>query len=215
MKIKRRRSQEPTVRFDRAAWRELMDAGQIHAARGIVVQEGASHFELVEGGADVLVDVELQPSGERITARLGGLGGGPAAGIWAIPPVGAEVVILVPDGDLEAGAVIVACESTGSVPDGLGPTTIVICPPAGGQVLVHDGDAGEAVELATKADLDALAEYVNVQFDASAGHVHVTPSGPTTTITTGTASSPVPVTPVPPLPDPAPQAVGTAVLKAK
>jgi hypothetical protein len=119
-----------------------------------------------------------------------------------IPPVGAEVVLGVPDGELEGGAVIIACESTGQVPDGLGETAIVIVAPAGGQVLVHDGAAADAVPLATKADVQALRDYVNAQF-SGAGHTHVAPSGGgTTTVTTPVGGTPG-------------QPAGTTVIKGK
>jgi hypothetical protein len=208
--VKRPKLRKAAKRFDPAALRELVDEGRVHAARALVVQEGSSHFEIVDGGADVLVDVEIQPSGVRCTARLGGLGGGPGRGIWAIPPVGAEVVLLVPDGELEAGAVIVACESTGAVPSGLDATTYVICAPAGGKVLVHDGSSGDAVPLATKADVDALKATLDDVKIAHDTHVHVlTIAAASGSGGTGTAAPPVIKAPTPPAMS------GTSVLRAK
>jgi hypothetical protein len=184
-----------TNRIDPSVLRELLDDGKVHVQRALVVLEGQSHFEIVEGGADVLVDVELQPSQVRCTARLGGLGGGPGRGIWCIPPVGAEVVVLVPDGDLEAGPIIVGAESSGQVPDGLDGTTIVIVPAPGGKVLIHDGDASEAQQLATLGDLNNLADYI------ASDMVIACPAGNSTP---GVLSTP-------PLPD----ANGTQTLRSK
>lgn len=73
--------------------------------------------------------------------------------------------------------------------------------------------AGNAVSLATKADLQALRDYVNNQFSATLGHVHVTPAGPTTTITT-VAGAPVLVGPAAPTVVPANPA-GTTKLKGE
>lgn len=49
---------------------------------------------------------------------------------------------------------------------------------------------GTPVALATKADIDALEEFLKDQFDSvsGVGHVHATPSGPTTTMTAGSGS---------------------------
>ncbi len=198
-------------RFDPAAFRELMDDGKIHLCRALVVLEGAQHYEIVDGGADVLIDVQLLPSGTPCTARLGGLGGGPGLGFWAIPPVGAEVVVGVPEGDLEAGVVILACESTGQVPDGLGPTTYVICVPAGGQLLVHDGAAGDAKPLPTLAEFNAHRAWVVSQFATAAGHTH-TVSGSATTAIQSVPSSP---TAAPAPGTPPGEATGTEALKTK
>lgn len=138
--IRRQRLRKPTKRSDLLALREALADGKVHVSLAIVVLEGPSHFEVVEG-ADILVDVELQPSGVRCTARLGGMG------VYAIPPVGAEVVVLVPDGELEAGPVIVA--RSGEAPNGLDATTLVVVVPPGGQLVVHDGAASEAKRLVT------------------------------------------------------------------
>lgn len=198
--IKRQKLRKPTKRFDMTALREALADGRVHASLALVVLEGSSHFEVTEG-ADVLVDVELQPSGVRTSARLGGVG------IYAIPPVGAEVIVLVPDGELEAGAVLVA--RTGEAPDGLAADTLVVVAPAGGTVLVHDGTAAEAVALATKADVQGLRDYVNQQFDAASGHKHSVSGAVTVAITT------IAVTPTATPNIPVPQPAGTSVLRAK
>ncbi len=64
---------------------------------------------------------------------------------------------------------------------------------------------GTAVPLATKADLEAVVTYLKKQFSAAAGHVHATPSGPTTAITEGSTTAD----------GGAPAPSGTSVLKAE
>jgi hypothetical protein len=210
--------------LDVTALRALVqDDGKVHLQRGKVwIEGGGSHYELVEEGGqvvDVLVDVQIMPQEIPVTCRLGGLGGGPGCGMWAIPPVGAEVIVGVPRGELAAGCVILAVESSQEVPDGLGPTTYVVAVPAGGQLLVHDGTASHAVPLATLADLQALRDYVDAQFRAVGGHTHVcaVPGQPTTAI----ACAPLIAPPSPPAPPPegasvpVPNPSGTSVLKGK
>lgn len=194
--VHRQKLRKPTRRFDMAALREALADGKVHVSLAVVVQDGSTHFEVVEG-ADVLVDVELHPSGVRCSARLAG------SGIYAIPPVGAEVVVLVPDGELEAGPVIVS--RTGEAPDGLNPTTLIIVAPAGGQVLVHDGAAADAQVLALKTDVDALKTTVAAHKTVFDAHVHIL------TLTSGTGTAAIPALPMATPADP----VGTAVLRAK
>ena len=78
-----------------------------------------------------------------------------------------------------------------------------------GTALIHDGTASQAVALATKADLDALALYVRKQFGAAGtggvGHTHGGPGGTTVGITAGTAAGA----------DSVPSAAGTSVLRGK
>lgn len=73
----------------------------------------------------------------------------------------------------------------------------------GGEVRVKT-PSGTAVALATKADLDAVVTYIKKQFAASTGHIHATPSGPTTTITEGTVAGGT-----------CPSPAGTSVLKGQ
>lgn len=126
--------------MDMVALREALADGKVHGAIGVVVVEDGAHFEVVEG-AEVIVHLELQPSGVRCSGRLSGMG------LYAVPPVGAEVIVLVPDGELEAGAVIVG--RTGEAPDGLSSMTLVVVVPAGGELVVHDGAAADGKRLVT------------------------------------------------------------------
>lgn len=185
-------------KFPTDAIREVLADRRAWVYLGIVTKFAgeSSHYEI--DGEDIVVDVQLAPDGYPALCRLGVSAGGPGAGVWFIPPEGAEVLVCVPEGELEADPVIVAILSTGQVPDGVAPGVTVIAVPAGGQVLVHDGSASEAVPLATLADVQAVQ-------DALDGHRH----GPGTFAAGGDAvfglSGSVSV--------PAP--VGTSVIKGK
>lgn len=175
------------ARFDASAWRELMADGKCEAHLAIVVaDEGTGlHFEI---DGEPLVEVQLMPDERRLTARLGDTGG-----VWRIPPIGAEVVVVVADGELAAGAVIVA--RLDNAPDGLAVDTIVVLAPAGGKVLIHDGTAAQAVALATKADVQAVRDALN-----NHAHTYVPGTG-AATLTTFNPTVPAPA--------------GTSVLKAR
>jgi hypothetical protein len=69
--------------------------------------------------------------------------------------------------------------------------------------------AGVALPLATKADLDALADYVSEQFASTGtGHTHTLASGGTVTLTTVEAAAPGVAPGIP-------EAAGTSVLKGE
>lgn len=145
----KRPTHSPRRRPDLTAMREALLDGRVWTAMGIVVNgDDGNYFEFYED--DVLVDVELMPNEEHIQARLGGVAGGPGMGIWGIPPLGTEVAILVPTGEYEFGASIVAVLSSGSLPDGIAPGVTVI---ANGEVLVHDG-AGGTEPVVKKSEFD-------------------------------------------------------------
>jgi len=115
-----RRGRTASRKLDLTAMRTALADGRVHSALGIVTTDGASHYELVDG--DLLVDVVLVPSETLITARMALAGGGGAGqGLWWVPDVGSEVALLIPDGELEAGALIVGVLSSAGVPDGIGP----------------------------------------------------------------------------------------------
>lgn len=111
-------------RPDPTPLRDLLADGRVWTSLGLVVAPdgGGAHFELVEDDgqiADVLVEVELQPSLVGVTCRLG-QGDGAGGGLWRVPPIGAEVAVLVPDGEIDHMPIIVAVLSSGSVPDRVG-----------------------------------------------------------------------------------------------
>lgn len=156
-----KRAKHAGRRLDLSAMKEALQDGRIHTAFGLVtdIDADGQHFEL--DGDDLLIEVEIVPNGSRITARMGVCGGGPSAGIWFIPPVGSEVALLIPDGSLDAGPIIVGVLSSGAVPSGIAVGVTVIANSS--KVLVHDGSGG-AVPL--------------VKMAAYAAHTHPTGTGP-------------------------------------
>lgn len=199
--------------MDLSQFADALADGKVWAGVGRVTKFAGetSHFEIIPGDAenlaDVMVDVAVFPNGEAVACRLGMSGG-----VWQIPAEGAQVAILVPMGDYEADPVIVGVLGYPRSADiatatGLSATTAVIVVPSGGQLLVHDGAAGDAVPLATKADVQALTDKVNAHADAFLTHTHATAAlGP-----------PVAPVVVPPAvaPSHAPDPAGTTVLKGK
>jgi hypothetical protein len=155
------RGRRPAKRLPMAELRALFRDRRIWAALGIVVKpaEGASdqHWELHTDDAgnvtDILVEVQLVPSKIEVTARLGGYTA--AYGIAMVPNVGDEVIVHVPDGEVDWMPVVVAPLSTGGVAGGNAgaqapaPGRIVVV----GDVYVHDGSGG-AEPLVKKSEYD-------------------------------------------------------------
>ena len=151
-RMKRRRG--GSKRLDLAPLKEIEKDRRCWTCMGtVVVPEGeSSDFEIIttDGRQDVLVDVETQPEGLDITARLND------AAIWRIPNVGDEVAIVIPAGELDFMPIIVATCASGTLPDGVAENVTVI---ANSEVLIHDGDGG-AVELALKSDVQEVIDAI-------------------------------------------------------
>lgn len=128
----------------------------------LAAQGGGDHWESHEG-QDITVRVELHPSGTVLRCRLGALAAGVGTGAWQVPPVGCEVAVLIPDGEPDAGGIIVATLSCGEIPEGVAPSDLVIVVPDGAKVYIR-GAGGTPEPLVTKS-----------QFDA---HKHPTGTGP-------------------------------------
>jgi hypothetical protein len=122
--------------------REALKDRRVFPCLGIVTtdDDSGSHFDL--DGEDLLVEVELVPGEERITARMGAVGGGSGQGLWFVPPVGSEVIVIMCDGELEADAFIVGVLSSGAVPEGIAPDVTVIANTS--KVYVIDGTTANA-----------------------------------------------------------------------
>jgi hypothetical protein len=189
-----------------------MQDGRVWSCLGIVkaAEDDGQHWEIDQG--TMLVQVKLQPSGDEVDAQV--LGGAFGWGVWFVPPIGAEVIVAVPDGELDFSPVIVAVLASGSLPDGLAENQIQIVVPSGGEVLVNDG--GTTEPLVRKSEYDALkAKYdahEHFQFGYPGGGIDigslVKTSGPDSGVaTTGPAPG---ITP-----DPAPTITGTNILKAQ
>ena len=151
----RARRRHGAKKLDLTSMREVLRDGRVWGALGLVTKDGDSHWSFDEDG-DVLVEVELVPSGETLTCRLACVAGGAGRGIWSVPPVGSEVAIMMPEGSIDAEPMIVGVLSSGSTPDGIGENVTVI---ANVQVLVHDG-AGGAVSLALKSDVQEVVDAI-------------------------------------------------------
>lgn len=165
------RGQRPSKRLDLSDMRQLFRDTKLWCAIGIVTVEPGQtqHFEITD--SCVVVDVVLQPSLQPVTCRL-------SSSMWAIPDVGAEVLVLVPDGQVDFLPTIIDNFSAPPTTQGPAVGTVVI---VGGQVIVHDGNGG-AVALAKASELNALAHTYNT-------HTHPVSTTGTATAQTGTAAA--------------------------
>lgn len=141
------RGRRPTKRLDLTDIKEALADGKQWTALGVVVagDGGLPHWEIVDG-ADIHVEVELQPTRERVFARL-------AAGMWIVPALGEEVAVVIPAGDVTFMPTIV-CILANTIPTSQGPTPERIAIRRA-EVVIHDGDGGAAAlpTTATLADL--------------------------------------------------------------
>lgn len=168
----RKRKRKGTKRFDPSDLKEILKDRRSWnvLATVIVPDEQDSHFELVvKDGVlvDILVDVVTHPGGVELTCRLKG---GSGAGIIEIPNVDDEVIVAIPEGQIEFCPTIVAFLSSQSIPNptGEGPAlnrTVIV----NGEVMIHDGTGGTE-PLCKKSEFD--------------GHTHTTTGG-----TTGSAAT--------------------------
>lgn len=165
-----RRKRKATKRFDIGLLAEALRDGRQWAAVGLVEKpsDGGSHYRVeTDGGTitDILVEVTLKPSNQEITCRLANaIAGG---GLWRVPSIGDEVVVVLPAGAVDFMPCIVGILSGQSIPDGASDSktilvasdTIEITAPS---IVISNGGAAEP--LVTKS-----------QFDA---HTHPTGTGP-------------------------------------
>lgn len=188
-----KRGQRAGRRLDITEIREALLDDRTWCGLGLV-EKRESHFHIEEN--DVLVEVRLMPGNQPILCRLGAAAGGPGQGVWMIPPVGSEVAVLIPDGELEADCMIVATLSSGAVPDGLVENTMVVVSP---NVLIHDGVNAGAEALVKKSEFAAHVHSIPPLSVPNA-----VPAGPGSPVTVAAPS----LTPTAPI-------TGTTVLKAK
>ncbi len=165
----KQRATRGSSRLDMSSVRAALEDRRYWCGLGIVYKPDgeASHFE-VDDDVGVLVNVELMPNGEPLLCRLGGLGSGGTTGIWRIPPVGTEVAVMIPAGDIAGDTMIVGVLASGNVPDELDADTVVIKGPSNVLVIGSNveirSEGGTAEPLITKSIFDA--------------HVHPTGVGP-------------------------------------
>lgn len=156
--------------------KEALKDGRCWACMGLVTKgDDGSHFELTT--EDVLIEVEVQPSGERVTARLGTVAGGAGRGVWAIPAEGTEVALLMPDGDTSFMPIVVATLTTGEVPTDLDETTIVIANNVGDIAVIPSGDVSLGEAGATQQALhgNSFQTKYNALLGLLKNHVHPAP----------------------------------------
>lgn len=200
MSKKQPRTRKGARRLDLTAMKEALRDGKCWSCFGLVAEaDDKSKFQL--DGDDLLVDVEVQPSGERITARVGTAAGGAGRGVWVVPKIGSEVVVLVPDGDLGFMPTVVAVLSTGEVSGDLDEDNLILVNGAGDIDVVPSGDVSLGIKDATEQALrgNAFQTTFNnlvTQFNALvayiAAHTHTgVTSGPSTS--GGPASAPTQV----------------------
>lgn len=160
---KNRKRQKPRKRLDMTNMSNTLEGlGFVRgffSALAIVqaAEDGGEHFDLDD--EDLTVEVLLMPSETQLTVRVGTVAGG----IWRVPPVGAEVLVAIPDGDIDFQPTICSWYSGGSMPEDVSETTLVISCPSGGRVFIHDGQGG-VDQLVTKSAYEA--------------HLHPTGTGP-------------------------------------
>jgi hypothetical protein len=165
-----KRERAGAKKLDLGVIRQAMMDNRVWSGMGVVrLFEGeTSHYQIdtTAGVADIMVDVELAPNGERLVCRLSG-----AAGVWRIPAVGTEVAVIIPEGDFDADAIIVAelSHPTVGVP-GLAPAVTIIM---NDTVLVHSGDETEAKPLAFLDDVQTLRDEVAAMRLIFNAHAHV------------------------------------------
>lgn len=155
-----KRSSGGAKRFDLTDLRKALADHRVMPAIGVVYQPQGepSHYDLEPdqsgNGTDVLVYVMKMPNEEPLLCYLAG------GGIWRIPPVGTAVVLLIPDGDLDAGATIVGMLSSGAPPAALdGDTAVCEVPKINFKATGGDAeiDASGSVKLGGGTDPAAVA----------------------------------------------------------
>lgn len=193
----RNKSSHASTKLDISALRRIIDRQTPMAvALGVVRQfEGeSSHYEIITdtdtGIIEVLVDIELQPSLEKIFCRLG-FG---QDQVYKIPRVGQEVAVLIPQlknqlvaDELENDPIIVAILDT-DVPTELdGDDVCVIAAPrtiiTSGSIQVGASNANPDAVMQSTAFLNAfhiLLTAISV-FSTAAVTVPPTTSGPACT----------------------------------
>lgn len=193
--MKSKRGKQGAKRADTNILREMLGGQQTVTSLGVVRKfpGESSHFEFSDenGEREVLVDVELIPSGERVQCRLG-FGND---GVYRIPRVNQEVAVLLPYHDsslikdpMDFEPIIVGVIDTESPSTLDGDDIVIVKAPR-----VHVMNNGTPVELATKADVQALRDYIQN-----------TMTLPVSGATAGPIAAPV-----------APNPTGTLVLKAE
>jgi hypothetical protein len=97
---------------------------------------------------------------------------GDGSGIYAIPPVGAAVWVEFEAGDLARPVWVGGWFADGGLPDGAGPTKIIVRTP-GGNVLTLDDD-GESIEVAESGGNKIVIDSNGIELSAGGKKVAIT-----------------------------------------
>lgn len=183
--------------MDTQLLRSMIGGQQMTTSLGVVRKfpGETSHFDIdtENGTGEILVDVELIPSGERVLCRLG-FG---SDGVYKIPSVNAEVAVLVPyapssliKDSLDYGAIIVGVLDN-NAPSQLNGDDIVVIKATRVHLVSDDIKLGDTASdpIVRKSDLDAVITTVNT-------HTHVVAAAPGTSATGLPQQAPLACSPV-------------------
>lgn len=190
MAIKSKRQRFRSKRLDLTAMREVLQDQRVWARMGVVsAAEDGEHY-LIDENADVLLEVSLMPDEDLTTCRLGSLAGGPGRGVWAIPPVGTEVAVLVPDGQLDFMPIVIATLASGEVTSDLDETVIVMSNNLGDIAVIPSGDVSLGEKGATEQALRGNSFQSKFNSFVTTFNTHVHPGVTSGGSSTGTPPSP-------------------------
>lgn len=166
---KRRANGKSRKRIDVTALRELLGDTAAHAVIGKVVADDSGNaydIDLVDGEVrEITAEIMIVPKGGRVTARLASAGASPLSGVFRLPEVGDEFLVLLIDGDPTNAVAAVPLSGVrfpSSIQLATGGKLLVV----GSQVLVTDATGGGEEPLVKKSEFD--------------GHLHGTGVGNST-----------------------------------
>lgn len=139
--------------------RDITDEQMIPCIAAVVaLHDGESTHYVLNDEGQLQISVKTH-RGQQINAILSLDADSDGGGIWRVPALGTEVLVVFNEGDFEGDGYLVGKHPgrITSLPTGLAPGTTVV---QDGAVLVR-GIGGTAVALALKSDVDALAAFVS------------------------------------------------------
>lgn len=191
------RSKKATKRLDTNSLRALARDGRVWVDIGVVTKPPgeAQHWRKVDsaGRTDILVSVDGVTTGQDWDCRLSAAAGSVATGLWRVPAVGDEVVIVVPNGDASFMPVIVSALGSGQVPARAGDDKTVLVATdeiqlqVGGKVVRVNGDKIQIGDTAAEPLVlgNQLVNLLTTMLNLLVTHVHPSaiPNGPSAQLT--------------------------------
>jgi hypothetical protein len=172
-----RRGGKATKRLDPTALRELVADGRTWNTIGKVTDNDSdgSYSTRVYNDAGQLIDVAVEfvtvPGGRPVTARLSTLVGGSAArGVFVLPALGEEWVLLFPDGEVDS-AIAGFAVGGGTLPAAAAQansTNVIVC---GSQVILTSAAGGSERKAARIDDTVSVTIPINTFLVAATGGV--------------------------------------------